>query len=229
MTRALVSKLDFRRIAGADGAAVGVEVVGAKMLRQIGPDSARTLRFVLSDGSIDRVGDTIAVGGWQLGSYKRNPVVLFAHDSLNPPIGRMTNVHSDGARLVGDVEFAAPEVYEFADTVFRMTKEGFINAGSVGFLPIEWKYADRRGGGIDFLKQELLEFSVCPVGANANALVEGRAKSLGISRQHLAQLADAISIRQAHAQLDVATARFGAASKRDRGSRRPRRSPCWPK
>jgi hypothetical protein len=60
--------------------------------------------------------------------------------------------------------------------VFRLIDAGYINAVSVGFQPIEWEMAkspDRRGG-IDFIKQELLEISVVSLPANANALVEGR-------------------------------------------------------
>jgi hypothetical protein len=54
--------------------------------------------------------------------------------------------------------------------------DGFIKAGSVGFLPVEWRFADSkdRPFGMDFLKQQLLEFSIVPAPANANALIEAR-------------------------------------------------------
>jgi hypothetical protein len=40
----------------------------ATVFRDVGD---RTVRFVLSDGTVDRMGDTVAVGGWDLVAYKR--------------------------------------------------------------------------------------------------------------------------------------------------------------
>jgi HK97 family phage prohead protease len=141
-------------------------------------EGSRRVTFVLSDASVDRVGDTLAVDGWDLAAYRRNPVVLFAHDALAPPIGRMWNIRSDGARLLGDVEFASAETYEFADTIYKLVRDGYLKAGSVGFLPVDYSFSDDRRGGIDFFEQELLEFSVVPIPANANALVQAAAKGL---------------------------------------------------
>jgi phage head maturation protease len=106
-------------------------------------------------------GDTVAVGGWDLTAYRNNPVVLFAHDASAPPIGRAKRVWTDSSRLLGDVEFAPPETYAFADTIYKLVKGGFLKSGSVGFLPIEYRQSDRRAGGMDFQRQEFLEFR-CP-------------------------------------------------------------------
>jgi HK97 family phage prohead protease len=132
------------------------------------------------DGSVDRMGDRIAVNGWELGAYRKNPTVLWAHDSSAPPIDRMVRDFVANEKLMGDVQFASADVYPFADTIYRLVTEGFIKAGSVGFLPIEWKFADdkSRPMGIDFRRQELLEFSMVPVPANANALITGRRRPL---------------------------------------------------
>jgi phage head maturation protease len=53
---------------------------------------------------------------------------------------------------------------------------GYINAFSFGFAPIEWEISKspQRRGGVDFIKQELLEISVVSLPANANALIEAR-------------------------------------------------------
>lgn len=141
---------------------------------------ARTLRFCFSDGSVDRVGDLIEPQGWDLEGFLANPVALWAHMSWDPPIGRAANVGVVGKRLMGDIEFAPIETYEFADTIYRLAKGGFINATSVGFRPLEWSFTNDkdRPYGIDFQRQELLEISVCPVPCNANALVEARAKGI---------------------------------------------------
>jgi len=135
----------------------------------------RTLRFVFSDNSVDRMGDTIDAAGWDLSDFERNPVALWAHDSSAPPIGGASNVAVEGTRLAGDITFAPPETYLFADTIYRLVLGKFIRAVSVGFMPTKYSFADNdpeRGHGIDFLEQTLLEISVCPVPANPNALAE---------------------------------------------------------
>jgi hypothetical protein len=58
----------------------------------------------------------------------------------------------------------------------------FITAVSVGFLPLEFSWAEdekERPWGIDYERQELLEISVVPVPANAHALIEAQAKGWG--------------------------------------------------
>jgi hypothetical protein len=81
---------------------------------------------------------------------------------------------------MGDIEFAPLETYAFADTIFQLTRNGFINAVSVGFNPLEWTFVNDkdRPYGIDFKRQELVEISICPVPCNANALIEARAKGI---------------------------------------------------
>jgi HK97 family phage prohead protease len=148
------------------------------------PLSSRTVTFCLSDGSVDRMGDTIDPHGWELAAYRRNPVVLWAHDAMSPPIGLALNIRAEGERLMGDIEFAGEEVYPFADQIYRLVRARFLNACSVGFNPLEWSWSrDKdREFGIDFNRQEMLEVSVVPVPANANALVIGRAARAQIAR-----------------------------------------------
>lgn len=140
----------------------------------------RKLRFVFSDGSVDRMGDSINPDGWDTADFMANPVALWAHDSSSPPIGRASNVMPVAGKLKGDIEFMPADISAFADSIYRMAKAGFIKAVSVGFIPLEWKFVQdsKRPWGIDFLKQSLLEISVCPVPCNPNALAE--AKSQGI-------------------------------------------------
>ena len=146
------------------------------------PVAERTFRFCFSDGSVDRYGDTIAAAGWVVDSFLKNPVALWAHDSSAPPIGRASKVAVEGDRLMGDIEFAPAEIYPFAETIYRLVKEKFICAVSVGFRPLEYAFAEGEGRewGIDFERQELLEISVVPVPANANALLEARARGIEI-------------------------------------------------
>jgi HK97 family phage prohead protease len=156
-------------------------------------DQERTLRFCYSDESVDRMGDTIRAAGWDISDYVRNPVALWAHDSSAPPIGNGKNVDVEGARLMGDIEFAPPETYQFADTIYRLLLGKFLRAVSVGFMPTKHRLVQNdpeRPWGIDFLEQSLLEISVCPVPANPNALAEARRK--GIDTRPLVEWAEQI-------------------------------------
>lgn len=157
-----------------------------------GGEDSRVVRFVFSDATIDHAGDSIDPKGWDTAIFKRNPVALFAHNSWEPPIGRASNVTVTNAQLVGDIEFAAADVYDFADTIYRLVKGKYLNAVSVGFKPNEWAFTNDkdRPYGIDFKKQTLLEISVCPVPCNPNAL--GEARSLGIDTAPLTEWAEKV-------------------------------------
>jgi hypothetical protein len=103
-----------------------------------------------------------------------------------------------GDRLIGDVKFADAGTYEFADQIFRLIKKVFITAGSVGFIPLDFTFSDDRRGGIDFHEQELLEFSIVPIPANANALVQAATKGL-IRYRDIASLREQVHPRAAPA------------------------------
>ena len=144
----------------------------------------RTISYLVSDETVDRVGDIIRVKGWDLSNYRRNPVVLWSHDGKNvPPIGRANNVRRryGPERLTADIEFAPAEAYEFADTIYQLASRGFIRATSVGFLPLETEQVDaktREALGIGpygqvFASSELMEISVVAVPANPSALQDG--------------------------------------------------------
>ncbi|HEX7123609.1 MAG TPA: HK97 family phage prohead protease [Gemmatimonadaceae bacterium] len=136
-------------------------------------DPAPVVDFVISTAAVDRDRDVIAVDGWDLAAYRRNPVVLWAHSRRDLPIGRALDVHIDGSSLVSRAEFASADLNPFAGQVYRMLRAGFLNAVSVGFVPQEWTWDEQRGG-VNFLRQELVEFSVVPVPANPEALMIGR-------------------------------------------------------
>lgn len=181
MTRKLLTVDEFRATA-RDGAGVGdghvVRLATAEPMAAT--DGSRKVRFVFSDGTIDRSGDSIDPKGWQTETFMENPVALWAHDGSQPPIGRASAVGTSGSKLIGDIEFMPADISQFADSIYRMVKAGFLKAVSVGFIPLEWSFSKdkSRPFGIDFAKQELLEISVCPVPCNPNALQE--AKSQGI-------------------------------------------------
>lgn len=147
-----------------------------------GEGDSRTLMFTISTASVDRMGDTIAVDGWKLDDFRRNPVCLWAHDSGSLPVAKATKVWIESAKLKMDAEFTPAGMARFNDTVFDMYKQGFLSATSVGFMPLKYAFTDdpKRRFGIDFLEQTLLEVSMVPVPANQEALIEGRSAGIDI-------------------------------------------------
>jgi HK97 family phage prohead protease len=171
----------FNRGRNVTRAAIGVRkqiIAPAETLTS----DVRALRFCISTGSVDREQDRIALAGWDLANFRRNPVVLWGHDASRLPIGRAFDLQIDGGALKASVEFIpsdTPEVGQFADAVYRLARGGFIAATSVGFRPLAWEYTtDKSRGaddwfpGIDFEEQELVELSVVTVPANPEALIE---------------------------------------------------------
>jgi HK97 family phage prohead protease len=144
---------------------------------EIAAQGGREIAFTLSTASVDRSGDVIDQAGWQLDGYRRNPVVLWAHDPRQLPIGRAVEVGVEDGRLRAVAEFVTADLNPQGERVFRMLREGWLGAVSVGFIPLAWDWAEGedRAGGIDFKRQELTEFSVVPVPANPDTLVETRA------------------------------------------------------
>jgi len=166
-------------------------------------DSEGSFEFVASSGKMDRMGDTINPKGWYLTNYKKNPVILWSHSTgglVNaiPPVGRADKVWiEDGKELKIKGHFADTP---FAQELKALVEGGFLNAVSVGFLPlvpdekgnieIEEKnyrratdseikkgiYSDEYGE--KFTKQELLEVSWVSVPALPQALVSARKMNL---------------------------------------------------
>jgi len=141
--------------------------------------------FVMSDESVDRMGDVIKVDGWKLSNFKRNPIALFNHNP-NFVVGKWHNLRTEDNALKGDLELAAFGTSERVDEIRRLVEAGILKAVSVGFKPLA-KPEPRDGkdpwNGVTFSKQELIETSLVSVPANANALAI--AKSLSTSRSTL--------------------------------------------
>jgi HK97 family phage prohead protease len=144
------------------------------------------LEFVLSDESVDRMGDVIRAGGWQLDQFKANPVALFGH-SHDQIIGVWENVRVEGKKLLGRLRLAKPGTSELIDTVRSLIDQRILKAVSVGFQPIEAK-PRKSGEGYDFIKSALHEISLVSVPANPNALAIAKALSPEVANKLFVQL-----------------------------------------
>lgn len=148
----------------------------------------RKIRFVASTEEKNRYGQIVRMSGWKLDNYKRNPVLLWQHDSDALPIGKVS-IGVIGNQLIADAEFATEDMNPFAEKVYKMASAGYINAVSVGFLPHDGNMLVADDGeieGMEFTSQELLELSVVNVPANASALQV--AHNLNFSEQEINKL-----------------------------------------
>lgn len=153
----------------------------------------REVKFIISSAAIDRHDDTIRVSGWDLKNYKKNPVVLWGHKQDLPPIGKARKVYKEGKgedALLKAITTFLPEDFaednhvKFANMIYKMVMEGFLNSTSVGFRPLELELPEDENRGfyaVDFKKQELLEYSVVPVPANPEAIIDAKAKGIDTS------------------------------------------------
>lgn len=126
------------------------------------------IRFILSTPSMDRHGEVIDQKGWDLSNYLNNPVVLWAHDQSIPAVGKMVEIGMVGENLEGVVQFAYKES-PFAAELFELYAGEYMSAGSVGFINNKWMY-DETNDILTLLENELLEYSLVNVPANAQAL-----------------------------------------------------------
>ncbi len=179
---------------------------GLLLRKQFIPDEVRDLgerrlQFIISTDAVDRDLDTISVKGWDLEAYKRNPVILWAHDYKNPPIGRAEKVFVEDDKLKSVALFTDEDVNPLGKMVYKLFRDRFLNATSVGFIPTEWELNEERDGfrPTDFLKQELLEYSAVPVPSNPEALLD--AKSAGIDMEPMRAWASDVLAPQQRALL----------------------------
>lgn len=144
--------------------------------------AADPFEFIMSDETVDRMGDIIEARGWNLQAFKSNPIALFGHDH-DKVIGTWDKVRVEGKRLIGKLKLAARGTSQLVDEMHALIEQRILKAVSVGFQPEDYEeIKDKDGkwtGGYRFLKQSLLECSLVSVPANPSAL--SLAKSLEIS------------------------------------------------
>lgn len=170
-----------------------MEVRAAKVeqLRAV-DEKKRRITVVISTFDLDSHGTRIDQSGWDFSVFKTNPVIPLAHDdrgytgSNGLPVakGLPDTIRTESQKTYLTIEFPPEGDFPLADTVFKLAKNGFINAVSVGFQPVEWEDLDEEDAETKearkvrvFRKQLLLEVSIVTIPSNSNALVQ-RARKL---------------------------------------------------
>src|SRR6266567_5673132 len=131
------------------GIAVDIGEPTVEQLSRDGVDRVATgepgaiLDFIASDETLDRYEEIICAAGWRLDNYQRNPVFQNAHQygDIIFTLGKalVTEVRMAGAQrvLFQRIEFAT-DVNPMARIAYGLYKGKFLNAVSVGFIPLRW-------------------------------------------------------------------------------------------
>jgi HK97 family phage prohead protease len=128
-------------------------------------------RITISTASLDRDNDRVMPSGVILDNYTRNPVVMWGHSYGAPAdlIGRAVNLEVSDSGITADFELRPAANDQDPQNIVRLLWDGgWVRTASIGFRPIAAQANEF--GGKDFTAWELLEFSLTPVPANADAL-----------------------------------------------------------
>ena len=152
----------------------------------------RTLVAVISTSAKDRMDESVAHDGVNLKDYQKNPIVLWAHDYSQPPIGKALWVKRDNEAkgLISKMQFADTA---FAKEIFGLYQGGFMKAFSIGFIPKQIVrnyqqegYDKNKDPYLTISKWDMLEYSAVPVPANPEALALAMQKGIISEKTKLA-------------------------------------------
>jgi HK97 family phage prohead protease len=121
---------------------------------------------VASTSVMDRQNESVSITGWELKNFKKNPVLLWAHNHDIPAIGTAKNIKIEGVGKKAQLVFE-PIFHDYtpeAQAIKEMFDERILNSFSVGFKPLDTD-------GNEYTKQELLEISAVNVPANPEARI----------------------------------------------------------
>jgi len=153
-----------------------------------------TLEFVASSATLDRYREIIEPAGWRLENYRRNPVVLNSHNygDIIYTLGKAVITEVRAGALYQKIEFATA-VNPLARVAYGLYRGGFLNAVSVGFIPVRWENgAPESDFRRKYLEQELLEVSAVSIPANPDAL-QLAVKSGAVGKFDLEETLDLLS------------------------------------
>jgi len=109
--------------------------------------SEKAVVATISTAARDRHGDVIDPRGVRLERFRKNPVVLYAHDYDGLPVARSlwerVRDGDDDPELVAKPQFHMDT--ELSREVWALVEKGVLSAWSVGFIPEQWEPLDGDG------------------------------------------------------------------------------------
>jgi hypothetical protein len=166
------------------------------------------IKHWISTDAIDRDGEIMEPKGADLKYYRKNGMVLWGHDYSQPEnvIAKNKWLQTEEHGILSLTEFAR---HQKASLVYDLYKDQFLNAWSVGFIPVKGKRPKQEGPelnlpegvfAMDFRQPEygslkythtkwiLLEYSAVAVPANQEALTIAVGKGMKLSSKLMEEL-----------------------------------------
>lgn len=137
-------------------------------------DADRTLTFAITTMTVDRDGEVVVPMGGRFDEFKENPVVLFAHNAKDFPIAVCLDLTKSEREVEALTRFAGlDQHHDVAERAYRMYRDGFMRAVSIGFLPVTVSTDKILQGqtGLAYMVWNLFEFSCVPIPSNPQALM----------------------------------------------------------
>lgn len=172
-----------------------------------------TVEFVASDESLDCHREIVRVSGWRFTHFAKNAPFVDSHDysSITKLLGQVVGWRVEKGQLVETVRYSR-EPGTLAEWAFKMVRDKFLRAVSVGFVPsrmatrydsdtkdflaqvADLKLDAATAGQLRavYLEQEQIELSQCVLGANPNALAKAY-KGGTLTEEDLDKLSAAIA------------------------------------
>jgi len=161
-------------------------------------DDERADVSVITSGSVDRDSEVVLPKGLDFDQFRKGPAVQLCHNYTLPSIARCLWIKQDTLGDGSDAWKAKsaytkrpsdfPEGQEWLpETTWFYVREKLLNGKSIGFIPTNMRAItpDDLRANPDYAdayciidKALVLEYSVCPIGANPDALVEGTSKMM---------------------------------------------------
>ncbi|MCP4566808.1 MAG: hypothetical protein GY841_04415 [FCB group bacterium] len=151
-------------------------------------DGAREFIAKITTGVRDRDNEIVNPDGIDFSQFRKNPVILWAHNYIEPPIGKAVWIKpwkegrdKKGYLSMGRVAQGSTKAQE----IFNLMQEGVINTVSIGFISIaghsptdEDVKKDKSLKGVRYIhdKVMMLEYSLVNVPANPEATIDAVSK-----------------------------------------------------
>jgi len=127
------------------------------------------ISILASDETVDRDNDVILARGWSVNNWLKTGALLYGHQTHELPVGSAEGAEIRGDKLYIYSKLAKKGTSEWHDAIRSLINQKILKGVSVGFKATDFE--NNEYGGRTFKSQELLEVSLTPIPANANAQV----------------------------------------------------------
>lgn len=123
-------------------------------------------------------------------ALRANGVLLYRHDDMNLPVGRIEKIVITATLVRMFCRIPGGPGYESLQWLRTWVADGYLKAVSIGFYIVGDIEEKDLGGGqkaILIHEFEIIELSLCPIGAHPSALIEQQAPRLALQRLEFPQ------------------------------------------